>query len=612
MADLLDNCRFTAGSSGTADFADGTADPSCRNLEDAGAVDGHPYPYKAQNATGTEWEIGRGIALDTSGGWILERTDIQDSSNGGSAVNFTNPPKVLITAGKLEIQQVITPLMYGAAGDGVTDDTAAFQAAVDALPATGGAIYIPAGDYLLNSGVSDTPVIINKPNVRLFGEGQSSVLLKGDADRHMIHVGDISSLTEGNRVKGFRVHDLRLDGNGESDTSNNYAMLYMQYVEDARAERLTGIDGSVFIRFGRGDAGWTDRRAKSVAALDCKFENSEYNSIEFFGCEGALAFGNEIIGGAASTTSDARGIRFVHCKNYRGIGNLVVGMGGGIFINTDTGNPLEDGIIASNIIRKCNSLGGIEVDYAAYRLKIVNNEVYGDGANFASPLVLIDGQSGDDGRDLDFSGNTVIGDGTESDLVRINYQTRAKIHGNTLKHTGGSLATNHYGIRCVSCDGLFDIDGNYVEMDDNNARGIWDVSGAATLDFRVRNNSFSLNASALNNAIAQSGSSGKLRVHNPMLNVDDDQERNTDAAFTLTPFTSPYQTFFTATMAANRAVTLTTTNAYEGLKFRITRTGGGAFNLNVGTGPLKALATNTWCEVYYTGSAWALSAYGTL
>jgi hypothetical protein len=107
MAELLDNCRFTAGSTGTADFADGEADPSFRNLEDAGAEDGKTYPYKAQNATGTEWEIGRGTALNTSGGWILERTSIQDSSNGGSKVNFGTAPKVIVTVGKAEIVSLV-------------------------------------------------------------------------------------------------------------------------------------------------------------------------------------------------------------------------------------------------------------------------------------------------------------------------------------------------------------------------------------------------------------------------------------------------------------------------------------------------------------------------
>lgn len=43
---------------------------------------------------------------------------------------------------------------YGAVGDGVTDDTAAIQAAVDALPTNGGEVYIPAGTYKTTSPIT--------------------------------------------------------------------------------------------------------------------------------------------------------------------------------------------------------------------------------------------------------------------------------------------------------------------------------------------------------------------------------------------------------------------------------------------------------------------------
>lgn len=67
-------------------------------------------------------------------------------------------------------------------------------------------------------------------------------------------------------------------------------------------------------------------------------------------------------------------------------------------------------------------------------------------------------------------------------------------------------------------------------------------------------------------------------------------------------------------LTADRAVTLSTTYARTGARFRIIRTAAatGAFNLNVGTGPLKALAVGTWCDVEYDGSAWFLAAYGAL
>jgi hypothetical protein len=65
-------------------------------------------------------------------------------------------------------------------------------------------------------------------------------------------------------------------------------------------------------------------------------------------------------------------------------------------------------------------------------------------------------------------------------------------------------------------------------------------------------------------------------------------------------------------LTANRTVTLSTTNAYAKLTYCITPTGGGAYNLNVGSDPLKALATNTWGDFTFDGTAYYLAAYGAL
>lgn len=90
--------------------------------------------------------------------------------------------------------------------------------------------------------------------------------------------------------------------------------------------------------------------------------------------------------------------------------------------------------------------------------------------------------------------------------------------------------------------------------------------------------------------------------------VSDD---NGDADATLVTGQSASTQRWATELTADRAVTLPAA-AWAGARFRIVRTGAGAFNLNVGTGPLKALATDTWADFDFTGSAWVLTGYGAL
>ncbi|HZX76852.1 right-handed parallel beta-helix repeat-containing protein [Lysobacter sp.] len=49
---------------------------------------------------------------------------------------------------------VVSVRDHGALGNGSNDDTAAFQAAINALPSTGGTVIVPAGDYVLDPTVN--------------------------------------------------------------------------------------------------------------------------------------------------------------------------------------------------------------------------------------------------------------------------------------------------------------------------------------------------------------------------------------------------------------------------------------------------------------------------
>jgi hypothetical protein len=109
----------------------------------------------------------------------------------------------------------------GVKGDG-TDETAAVQAAVDALPDSGGILYFPDGIYKFN-------VVINKYNVRFFGEsmvkasnGGDQILtafVPADLSRDLIQVGN-----DTREVRGFRIENITL--NGGTNTHGNVGIAF--------------------------------------------------------------------------------------------------------------------------------------------------------------------------------------------------------------------------------------------------------------------------------------------------------------------------------------------------------------------------------------------------
>jgi hypothetical protein len=85
-----------------------------------------------------------------------------------------------------------------------------------------------------------------------------------------------------------------------------------------------------------------------------------------------------------------------------------------------------------------------------------------------------------------------------------------------------------------------------------------------------------------------------------------------DTSATLTSFTSYPTNIWQSPLTTNRTVTLSSTGAVSGVKFRITRTSAstGAFTLSVGG--LKSLSAGQWCDVEWDGAAWQLTAFGSL
>jgi hypothetical protein len=118
---------------------------------------------------------------------------------------------------------------FGAKGDGVTDATAAIQAAINAIGnsnSTASVVYIPAGTYLIKG----TLKVNYKTNVSIMGENPATTIIKwgGAKNGTMLYVDGTAysrfdRITWNGNKSAANAVDQSWDGKGYFDTGNEYA-----------------------------------------------------------------------------------------------------------------------------------------------------------------------------------------------------------------------------------------------------------------------------------------------------------------------------------------------------------------------------------------------------
>lgn len=114
--------------------------------------------------------------------------DIQQGTNG-TAVNPTNWNALVDRINYLG-NKTFDVKDYGATGDGVTDDFAALQAAIDAAGVSGGVVLFPAGTYYIETNLSITSI----DGVTLRGVGKDSVIVNESS------LGAVLSITRADNI----------------------------------------------------------------------------------------------------------------------------------------------------------------------------------------------------------------------------------------------------------------------------------------------------------------------------------------------------------------------------------------------------------------------------
>jgi hypothetical protein len=151
------------------------------------------------------------LAIGATAGDVLQfvtATPINPSSLGAAAVAYVPAGAgAVATNVQAKLREVVSVKDFGAVGDGVADDTAAIQSAVDSLPSSGGKIEFPKGIYTISSQIT----IANKSNICLSGFGFSGSYNSTTYGATINATGSFTAFSFSNGV-GCTVENLQIKG----------------------------------------------------------------------------------------------------------------------------------------------------------------------------------------------------------------------------------------------------------------------------------------------------------------------------------------------------------------------------------------------------------------
>jgi parallel beta-helix repeat protein len=359
-------------------------------------------------------------------------------------------------AGNIESVSVLD---FGAIGDGVADDSAAIQAAVDA---TNGSVYFPPGTYRLKTAIT------LKSDITLFGDGEPSVLLKDAA---------ATGLTR----------DMIFRSVGTST------------IQDVNFERLkfTTEQSSVspstqsMINFDGGNI-------YDITIRDCIFDNAtSYANCAFFKSAAGYNVANVFFLNNRVNQCPRMAIEVINHDNGSNYNASFIVVQGNYISNCDFGvslsGPVQNSIVSNNHFQNC-SLYGVEL--VGVSGCVVDSNV------FTGVFTNLISSSGSGvypaGRGIVISNNTTNGSATGK--VLLNNAGAATVSGNNFILSNRMEISGSFSDGCLITGNRIITGGNYAIICDNSPNHI------------IQGNVLDNSASAANFATVRAFNSGSTGI----------------------------------------------------------------------------------------------------
>ncbi|PWC05428.1 glycosyl hydrolase family 28-related protein [Agromyces badenianii] len=224
-----------------------------------------------------------------------------DSDTSEELVKLFVAPLAKSTAGSAAPAAYVNVRDFGAAGDGVADDSAAIRAAITA--ASGGVVFFPQGTYIVSpdgTGANNYCLKLSQ-GVTLAGEFGSVLQL---ADGVVNFYGVIGPAAVSTDLSGLTVTDLVIDMNGDNNVVDNPAVDMPSGYSRRGLAAFTGAGITTErLTFRNGQCVWyaefLGENLFDVTVRDCVFENAGSNSYDwdhtslYMDCANGLVQSNE-------------------------------------------------------------------------------------------------------------------------------------------------------------------------------------------------------------------------------------------------------------------------------------------------------------------------------